>query len=381
MLCLACVNKIIEFYAFYRMCLNSDRAQRQLLKGDGEMTADLEQRGGPPLKSNYTVRLGLIDNKPSSQENKDISAGSLSCNGDSGSPSTVDISKSNTRIEANSNEETKFELSESGETEAHLIQYSINYYEAFRSARIRSEHKAVDIQLDEKLQMENFHTNRRWICRKCELSFSSRELLRDHRYIHRNLNKANKHNSNAEEKIGEFICDICDKIFDTKHRIRIHLRRHSQSKALCNACGKWLSRNNLNKHYRAIHLNEKKHECPICHHRFTSSFRLKDHVNSHKGIRAYACEICPNQFFTSSAAKRHMATVHTNEKRFACSICDKAFNRKTNLKAHMFAHTGKYEHTCPICCLGFRRRKKLLHHLDLCKGINVQLDLRPNPGN
>lgn len=239
--------------------------------------------------------------------------------------------------------------------------------EALLPKRLAKEStSAAQDQNDCKLQKIMGATNE-WICEKCGETMQSKQALKEHRKAHR---EPKKYTENSET--AEFTCDECGKSFKSKDKVQMHVRRHGDIKCLCNMCGKWLScLGNLRKHYKAVHLNQKNLACPICDHRFTSSFRLKDHVNSHNGIRAYSCTLCETRFFNYSAVKRHMDTVHSDEKKYVCNVCSKAFKIQNNLKTHMFAHTGIYEHTCEHCGTGFRRKNKMMQHIQEAHGIET----------
>lgn len=205
--------------------------------------------------------------------------------------------------------------------------------------------------------------NRIWNCKLCDKTFTSKRKLSDHRHqAHQNTRTAKKNYQINDEK--QYACNLCSEVFPTRRSVYEHVRKHNGEKALCNICGKFLSdRNNLNKHHQSVHLKQKKHSCTMCDKRYDSRYRLRIHLNSHKGIRNYSCEICPSKFISCAALTRHMKTIHVDEKKFVCTICSKGFKLANKLKTHMFVHTGIFEHPCQQCGKGFRQRSKLQLHI------------------
>lgn len=377
MVCCECAEKIVNFHVFYLMYLKSDQILRErCLKNDSETVSTLD--------ASLAANAALIDDVQA--ENVSSPQTSITCHLKFNCSSCSDrfqtkraLSKHlktciNAATTANANK-----CDDSIELEAILSKQNANRAHKYRghmrtisNSRVKVYTRSCATQ--EATVAKNPDASGRWLCNKCSVTCPSKVALREHRKIHRQPKKYKENPST-----GEYICDVCSKTFDTKEKIQFHVRRHGDIKCLCNVCGKWLScRDNLNKHYRAVHLNEKKHVCPICSHRFTSSFRLKDHVNSHKGIRAYSCELCATRFFNCSAVKRHMDTVHCNEKKHVCTVCSKAFKLPTNLKTHMFAHTGIYEFTCDQCGIGFRRKNKMLQHIQETHVTSTTISNAPN---
>lgn len=413
--CHPCADKIVDFHQFYTMYLESDLKLRQLLAVDGVHTEIKEESSpiGSPVESLYIEPatendVASLSDRPDERkhveeifvevtqidDNLKFECEMCQAQFKSKRSLTKHVHKCvepTTSAKLDENDDMSLEsgaytikmeastrIDESDDEPVEQRQRKTSFQCANCSADFTAneplhEHEAACTasssatlsRADKGSKAKNPDANGNWICEKCAEAFPSKIALREHRKTHREPKKYTEN-----ETTGKYVCDVCNKSFDSKEKIQFHVRRHGDIKCLCNVCGKWLScRDNLNKHYRAVHLNEKKHVCPMCGHRFTSSFRLKDHVNSHKGIRAYSCNLCPTRFYNCSAVKRHMDTVHSDEKKYVCNVCSKAFKLPTNLKTHMFAHTGVFEHPCGQCGKGFRRKNKMMQHIKEMHGV------------
>ncbi|KAF8207714.1 hypothetical protein K438DRAFT_1575520, partial [Mycena galopus ATCC 62051] len=51
-------------------------------------------------------------------------------------------------------------------------------------------------------------------------------------------------------------------------------------------------------------------DVPHCNATFTALHNLKNHKNSHMGIKPYACRLCGNRFTTASVKRRHEKNSH-----------------------------------------------------------------------
>lgn len=212
----------------------------------------------------------------------------------------------------------------------------------------------------------------KWQCTKCLSEFTTRRLLRDHSRNHL-LNKSENKIFSSEKQpqcatcLGKFSskkmlekhrreqhshkrkssvyfpdeyeCDVCNKIFDSKNRIRQHLITHvneGRRKFLCVACGnQFCSKFGLSQHIRAIHDKEQRFQCVKCDRRFAHKHNLKTHMNRHNGNRPYACNVCTKTFYDSSTLNVHTKSVHSKTNAYVCNICSKGFNRNGNLKIHL----------------------------------------------
>lgn len=314
--CFTCADKIIEIYHFCLMYHESDKKLRRILKQGKESQHFISWENGKQLESVF------IEAEPNFESIPKLEC--LVCARRFQFERTMKEHQCNcVRMDLNCSIDSECidirTIEKVFTTEADELLSSVGNDHLSKQTECNSNHLDFQKTLRLKKKCRNFHSmdkinqntkqsdiNNEWNCEECNETFNSKLALRDHRKSHQ---EPKKYNENAET--GMFHCGECGKGFNTREKVQMHVRRHDDIKCLCNMCGKWLScLGNLRKHYKAVHLNQKNLACPICDHRFTSSFRLRDHVNSHNGIRAYACEKCPTRFFNYSAVKRHMDTVH-----------------------------------------------------------------------
>ncbi|KAJ6644218.1 Zinc finger protein, partial [Pseudolycoriella hygida] len=190
----------------------------------------------------------------------------------------------------------------------------------------------------------------KWKCPLCLLEFKTRLLLKKHKKMHLELDKGVESiqvqhlqepniPASVSNRLNEFVCDTCNKTFNSKNKIKQHLVTHineGRRKFLCVKCGnQFCSKFGLTQHIRAIHDKEQRFQCTKCSRKFAHKHNLKTHMNRHNGIRPYACNVCTKTFYDSSTLNVHTKSVHSQTNEFACSICSKTFNRNGNLKIHM----------------------------------------------
>ena len=92
-----------------------------------------------------------------------------------------------------------------------------------------------------------------------------------------------------------FHCDTCEKSFHRKGNMIIHKRIHSGEKSFhCNICSRSFSTIcKLKDHIRRIHENnEHLEKCDLCDKTFPNKWRLKVHKITHDDKRNYKCDSC-----------------------------------------------------------------------------------------
>lgn len=115
--------------------------------------------------------------------------------------------------------------------------------------------------------------------------------------------------------------------------------------------------------------NQRKYECVYdgCDRAYTTMGNLKTHLKAHEGKFQHHCDFngCDKAFLSSYSLKVHRR-VHTGERPYSCSEegCDKAFNTLYRLNAHKRVHTGN---TFPCeydsCSKQFTTRSDLRKHV------------------
>ena len=153
----------------------------------------------------------------------------------------------------------------------------------------------------------------------------------------------------------KFPCNLCDRSFDKRDRLRIHiLHVHEKHRPHeCTECGKRFSQSSsLNKHLR-VHSGVRPYKCPHCVKAFTASSILRTHIRQHSGEKPFKCRHCGRAFASHAAHDSHVRRTHTKEKPCVCSYCGKAFAQSYELKFHINMHTGQKPYTCEKCGRGF----------------------------
>ncbi|KAK0044044.1 zinc finger protein 91 [Biomphalaria pfeifferi] len=164
-----------------------------------------------------------------------------------------------------------------------------------------------------------------------------------------------------------YICRFCSKGFAGRLTLRRHISSHlNMPMFMCDTCGREFKRNShLIKHLRQ-HVSEKKgekHTCDVCQAWFFTPEELSRHMKRH-GDRNYKCTWpgCQWTFVLSSELKSHMFT-HTGEKKYLCDICGFGAPTKTRLRRHEKIHDKSRTFNCDYCLYKASCKTHLKRHM------------------
>ena len=192
-----------------------------------------------------------------------------------------------------------------------------------------------------------------------------------------------------------FACKLCDKAFVARLSLRRHLMCHfGLLDRNCGICGKQFKKTDQYKSHMQEHINKDKGQCHMCeicgmvfplekqvvHHmkrhgerkfscpykgctwKFVLQSELKVHIYSHTGEKKYLCDTCGNGFATKTRLIRHART-HTQERNYHCEHCSYKAGSRTHLHRHTRIHLGSKPFKCPYCSYTCNTHENVRKHI------------------
>ena len=117
----------------------------------------------------------------------------------------------------------------------------------------------------------------------------------------------------------------------------------------CDGCGSnYKSKASLYYHKISIHA-EKKYPCDVCDKAFAQEGLLNQHKRE-KHCQTYKCQLCDSGFRLLTLLEKHLKVKH-GPVLFKCDVanCGKTFGSKFTLKQHIETHMGLKLHPCERC--------------------------------
>lgn len=176
-----------------------------------------------------------------------------------------------------------------------------------------------------------------YTCHICSASFNSLEDIATHLQTHIDVSKDKKRNLNV------YKCSQCDARFRKLEKLSLHMQTESHNK-MCIHCNKTFASDKRLRLHLQIHRTLKPFKCNIC----SSSFHMKKYLVTHMlkhGNRQFKCSVCKYTFKRSDLLQRHMK-LHQAKKMLKCPFyealdCKKEFSRTDKLKVHIKSHTKR----------------------------------------
>ncbi|KAK0180609.1 hypothetical protein PV327_002974 [Microctonus hyperodae] len=199
-------------------------------------------------------------------------------------------------------------------------------------------------------------TSRNFICRDCDKTFETTNLLNDHQCPNSPLINDISDIDVKEEQTqtngnSPFSCDICGKPFKRKEHLFQHRKLHTGERPyVCTTCTKAFSRKEHLVRHSVSHTGQKMHECELCGKSFSRKDNLHKHRKTHGVSGPYICETCGKSFVVKHYYLMHLTT-HAptlidgesgqDPLPYKCDLCHKAFSVKQYLTTHKLRHRSK----------------------------------------
>ncbi|KAL1374211.1 hypothetical protein pipiens_020421, partial [Culex pipiens pipiens] len=216
-------------------------------------------------------------------------------------------------------------------------------------------------------------------CQRCMKTFRTIPELAEHlRQVHKGTffcgnclrmfkDKAslNRHRK-LHAGMNPYVCDVCDKECSHMSHLIFHRKSHftdTNPSYPCPHCSSaFSSSGNRQKHIARVHTLEKRHQCPKCPQSFIYSRQLKAHLNlAH--VPQTLCQDCNKTFKTPTQLAQHREKLHRAVDRpYACDKCPSRFKQSSHLTVHQKSHSGERQAECDRCKKRFLTGSDLRRH-------------------
>ncbi|XP_007254549.2 zinc finger protein 710a isoform X2 [Astyanax mexicanus] len=281
--------------------------------------------------------------------------------------------------------------------------------------RMQIDRLDINVQIDESYCVDVGEGLKRWKCRMCEKSYTSKYNLVTHILGHNGIKpheclhcgKLFKQPSHLQTHLlthqgtRPHKCTVCKKAFTQTSHLKRHMLQHSDIKPYsCRFCGRGFAYPSELRTHEAKHENGHCHvctqcgmefpthahlrrhqvshqgpttfQCTECHKSFAYRSQLQNHLMKHQNTRSYVCSECGMEFVQIHHLKQHMLThkvltqqalEHKGMKGYKCDVCSREFTLSANLKRHMLIHTSVRPFQCHVCFKSFVQKQTLKTHM------------------
>lgn len=215
--------------------------------------------------------------------------------------------------------------------------------------RVQIDRLDVNVQIDESYCVDVGEGLKRWKCRMCEKSYTSKYNLVTHILGH--------------SGVKPHECLHCGKLFKQPSHLQTHLLTHQGTRPhKCTVCKKAFTQTSHLKRHMLQHSDIKPYSCRFCGRGFAYPSELRTHEAKHENGRCHICTQCTMEFPTYAHLRRHQVS-HQGPAAFQCSECHKSFAYRSQLQNHLMKHQNTRPHICSECGLEFAQVHHLKQHL------------------
>ncbi|XP_009301970.2 zinc finger protein 366 isoform X2 [Danio rerio] len=235
----------------------------------------------------------------------------------------------------------------------------------------------LNVHVDDSYYVDVGGDQKRWKCRMCEKSYTSKYNLITHILGHSGIKphacslcgKLFKQLSHlhthmlTHQGTRPHKCQVCHKAFTQTSHLKRHMMQHSDVKPYsCSVCGRGFAYPSELRAHELKHERGQENVCVECGLDFPTLAQLKRHLTAHRGPVQYACSECGKSFQYPSQLQNHMMK-HKDIRPFICSECGMEFVQSHHLKQHTLTHKGVKEHKCRICGREFTLLANMKRHV------------------
>ncbi|XP_041978703.1 zinc finger protein 431-like [Aricia agestis] len=365
--CEICYGKIIDFYKFKSLALDSDKYWRSLDEDKNKILVSTDIKfenisdfDNDELEISHLKQEFLVKNE-SDSDNELLSV----------------IKK----IKYEYNEDAKEKENEAKKVKAKRKngKHKDKTYECVKKSVICEIcGKVVRNMRDHMISHTSFEERKKIPCKVCEKTFNTIGGRNAH-YRHRHLgikqhcdicNKdvvsLKSHLQLTHKTVPKpYKCVLCESSFVCRSQLDVHLMKHAKHKPFrCDQpdCDKaFYTKKNLQFHIRGVHEKEKSHLCQFCSKGFFKKSHLLVHLRTHSPEKNFKCDECGNFYKTQQTLRYHKET-HVATRAYPCQLCDNTFAHPKYLKVHMVSHTRERRYPCKYCGVRFMRSDHRLRH-------------------
>uniref|UniRef100_A0A4W5LTM9 Zinc finger protein 710 n=1 Tax=Hucho hucho TaxID=62062 RepID=A0A4W5LTM9_9TELE len=246
-----------------------------------------------------------------------------------------------------------------------------------RGGMTSAEKLGLNIHIDDSYHVDVGGDQKRWKCRTCEKSYTSKYNLVTHILGHSGIKPHSCHLCGNRFKQLSHLhthllthqgtrphkCQVCHKAFTQTSHLKRHMMQHSDVKPYsCGVCGRGFAYPSELRAHELKHEKGQENVCVECGLDFPTLAQLKRHLTAHRGPTLYRCSECQKSFQYPSQLQNHMMK-HKDIRPYICSECGMEFIQSHHLKQHTLTHKGVKEHKCSICGREFTLLANMKRHV------------------
>ncbi|XP_075875553.1 uncharacterized protein znf366 [Nelusetta ayraudi] len=239
-----------------------------------------------------------------------------------------------------------------------------------------AEKLSLSVHVDESYYVD-VGEQKRWKCRMCEKSYTSKYNLVTHILGHNGIKPHGCHLCGklfkqlshlhthllTHQGMRPHKCQVCHKAFTQTSHLKRHMMQHSDVKPYsCRVCGRGFAYPSELRAHELKHEKGQENICVECGLDFPTLAQLKRHLTAHRGPTLYRCSECQKTFQYPSQLQNHMMK-HKDIRPYICSECGMEFIQSHHLKQHTLTHKGVKEHKCRICGREFTLLANMKRHV------------------